>query len=209
MQVGDIDYVGIDNSQGSYASGCQIKSGWAAQSACADEQDFGVEEFALSAFSHFGDEEVTGVALYFGFVERAVAVNGETGILPRFDVALDIRDVGIAHVLKGLRGQCALALSAIDYDCAVAVVVHAFDAEFEEATRYVFCAGDISFDIIFALAHVYEQRAICMDFLLCAFWREPRGAGFCLCDERFISCTHDAPFGLVFGFEWLFWWGLM
>ena len=80
LQVGDIDDVGIDDSQCSNASRGEIKAGWAAQSARADEEYFGVEEFALSAFSHFGDEEVTGVALYFGFVERAVAVNGEAGV---------------------------------------------------------------------------------------------------------------------------------
>ena len=82
LQVGDIDNVGIDNSECPNASRGEIESGWAAQSARANEEHFGVEEFALSAFSHFGDEEVTGVALYFGFVERAVLVDVETGVFP-------------------------------------------------------------------------------------------------------------------------------
>ena len=194
LQVGDVDHVGIDNAERPNARRGQIQARRATQSAGADEQHTRVEQFALSAFPHFGNEQMAGEPLHFGLVERAVAVEVQPGGLPRLDVALDVRDIGIAHALQCLCGQRALALVAIDDNRAITVVVHAFDAKFEKPTRHIFRAGDIPSDVVFALAHVNEQRAIGVEFLLGAFRRKPGGVGRCPCDKHVISRAHGVSF---------------
>ncbi len=62
VEVGEVNGIGIDESDFSDASGGEVDGGGGAETAGSDDEDGGVFEAELSLRSDFGNDEVTGVA---------------------------------------------------------------------------------------------------------------------------------------------------
>jgi hypothetical protein len=62
LQIGIINDVSVDYAQGPDSRGSEIECRRRAQASRADEQHFGVEEFALALFPDLRNQEVAAIA---------------------------------------------------------------------------------------------------------------------------------------------------
>src|SRR6266508_5840419 len=132
-----------------------------AQASRPDEQHFGAQQLALPLLAHLIQEEIAAVALDLLRGQRPILYDGQSGLRPLLEYALEVDDVGVAEIFQRSRRQHrAQPGLAVEDDGRRVIGDRAADAEFEEAAADIGGRLDEAVAVLVRITHVDERDGL-------------------------------------------------
>ena len=158
LQVGGVDDVHVDDSEGTHAGRGQIEGCRRAETACTQQEHLRVEQLQLAGLPHLGQEEVALVAVALLGAEGPGRGPGTSFVLPAVEPARDRGDIGVAELLHGVGGERrAHPPGAHDQHVRRLVGDPPLDGALEIAPGQVHGAGQGALLVLVRLTHVEQD----------------------------------------------------